>query len=636
MHLLDDVDPAIRPHCICHGANVHLKLSSVKLGDELFEIVMQTLRSHAFIKSLSLLHLGGGPKMAVGVADMLEHNSSLTSCDLSGNAIGSHGSKCLSMSLHHNMTLRRLSLHKCSLGTDGIADWAAFLQQGRNATLDTLDLSFNQIDDEGTALIASSLCNLKYKPSPTRRWHLNLLGNPITDAGIAILATMMTSTTIVATLDVVNAKSYEILQPERAVYIEHCARRNTRTVHHHDVVDAIRAIALSVRKAEVTRLLHVPLSEVDCVNLAHALAQCHATTHLVLRNNTLTLAGLGLLAQCLTTNKSLYSLSFVDNNVGGDGFLILLQALTQHATGSSLRELHIANSKAIRPETGQALWPQRRTAAIYQVFVQGCVLTSITLSNCALDDSNTAALVASFAWGCVLEQLDLSHNGFTDHVVPVFQRLLRRCRRMQSLDVGGNLCTLAGACPLVLSVTRHEAMQTLKLGRFAALDPHIATIASYVQANDRLVHLDVAAAHEHSRYVPVLQAMRAKLARNRTSMQEAGSGDASPSQDCDPQIEHRRQCRLLYVGREVARDSATSWLRPANLNYLVEQRFMGVDDFDANEAIEANTMSIEDLNVSHVLRQAVERMAMGNCDVNVLKAWEYIQMGLEDTRHAIF
>ncbi|RHY91630.1 hypothetical protein DYB35_008093 [Aphanomyces astaci] len=292
---------------------------------------------------------------------MLEHKSSLTSCDLSGNSIGSHGSKCLSLSLHANARLRRLSLRQCNLGSDGIADWAMFIQRGRNTVLDMLEyvsisrltmynrvssLSRNRIDDDGAAMLASALQQLKFTPTPTRKWCINLLGNAITDAGVAHLASAMKKCTVVTSIDVANSKAYGIEQPERVVFIEHCARRNTRQVAHQVAEEVVRAMAQSERKAEITRLEHVQLTEVDCVSLGHALRRSHATTHLVLRNNTLTLAGLRLFAPSLSVSMSLFSITLVDNNVGGDGLFALLMAIRDNSTEWPLRELHIINSTA--------------------------------------------------------------------------------------------------------------------------------------------------------------------------------------------------------------------------------------------------------------------------------------------------
>ncbi|RQM23056.1 hypothetical protein B5M09_004711 [Aphanomyces astaci] len=231
---------------------------------------------------------------------MLEHKSSLTSCDLSGNSIGSHVSS----------------------------------------------LSRNRIDDDGAAMLASALQQLKFTPTPTRKWRINLLGNAITDAGVAHLASAMKKCTVVTSIDVANSKAYGIEQPERVVFIEHCARRNTRQVAHQVAEEVVRAMAQSERKAEITRLEHVQLTEVDCVSLGHALRRSHATTHLVLRNNTLTLAGLRLFAPSLSVSMSLFSITLVDNNVGGDGLFALLMAIRDNSTEWPLRELHIINSTA--------------------------------------------------------------------------------------------------------------------------------------------------------------------------------------------------------------------------------------------------------------------------------------------------
>ncbi|KAH9105052.1 hypothetical protein AeMF1_019014 [Aphanomyces euteiches] len=622
----DNIDSRLQPFCIRHGAQLHLKLSSIELTDDLLECVLRAVQIHSNITSLSLLNLGGGPKMAVVLADMLEHNTSLTSCDLSGNAIGSHGSKCLSHSLFYNHTLQSLSLRKCSLGTDGIADWVSFIQHGRNSTLDTLNLSYNRIDDEGAELLATALQQLKFKPSPTRRWRLNLLGNPISDIGLDAIATMMRFNTFIITLDIANSKSYALTKPERGAFVEHCARRNTRNVAAVDVHAAIEAIGLSLRRAENTRLAHVPLTEVDCVKLSHALSRSKATTHLYLRHNTMSLAGLTLLSSSLSTCRSLYSLTLVDNDVGGDGVMALLKAIDGFdvEAASPLRELHIINSKAMQPT-----WPRRCVAPIYRCLVQGSLLTAITLANCGLDDATTPAIVAGLAWGCRLESVNLARNGFTDKSIPVFQVLLRRSSRLAELNVGGNQCTLTGLSTLAQWTNDHKALRRLKLGRVARLDDALLSIEKCISSNDRLVELELGAAHEHSKYRPIMQAIQSKIAANRT-LQGTQQAAEAPTMPTTVRDHHVLQCRLQYVAREVARDSVAWWIHPRSVVYLVEQRFMALEDVNASELVEAMAMQSEDINASVVIAQATESLAMAANDTDVLKLEEYMHMTMED------
>ena len=97
-------------------------------------------------------------------------------------------------------------------------------------------LSYNRIDDEGAVLFGQTLATLHFKPSLARLWHVNLLGNDITDVGVAALVTLMQTCPLFATLDVANAKSYAVDTPSQVVYIEHRARRNTQQGQHNGKV----------------------------------------------------------------------------------------------------------------------------------------------------------------------------------------------------------------------------------------------------------------------------------------------------------------------------------------------------------------------------------------------------------------
>jgi hypothetical protein len=130
---------------------IHLCLNGINVNDDTLHNIIQEVKLNPSIQTLSLRNLGIqnshemlnktrspfyiqmyfvglGPKHAIMIADLFETNATITSCDLSGNAIGSHGSKCLTDSLRQNVSLTHLSLRKCNLGTDGITDWIKFIE----------------------------------------------------------------------------------------------------------------------------------------------------------------------------------------------------------------------------------------------------------------------------------------------------------------------------------------------------------------------------------------------------------------------------------------------------------------------------------------------------------------------------
>jgi hypothetical protein len=200
-----------------------------------------------------------------------------------------------------------------------------------------------------------------------------------------------------------------------------------------EVTAQIQAIAHSVRKAEHVCIDGISLSIIHCVQLAHALSKALATTHLVLRHNTLTPSGLHVLANALQQNTSLYHLSLIDNAVDGQGVLWLMRSIGAAASSSSLKELHISNALAMKMPP----WPRRLNAPLYQCLVQSCPsLTKLTLSNCGLHDPDIAVLIAGLAWSCQVKHVNISHNAMTDHIVPIFEyRLLVRARTLQTLDL---------------------------------------------------------------------------------------------------------------------------------------------------------------------------------------------------------
>ncbi|KDO33692.1 hypothetical protein SPRG_22097 [Saprolegnia parasitica CBS 223.65] len=562
-------------------SGLHLRLDGVTLDAKAFDRLVLLVQANPRIRRLSMRNLGLGPKLAVFVADLLATNCTLTAVDLSGNAIGSHGAKCLAtVLLERNATLQELSLARCGLHSDAFLSWIEFFERASpDTTFHTLNVAHNAIGDDGALALAKALEH--ERQLPLRGWRFDLRRNGITDVGVTALATLLAKTHAVVQLDVANARSFEVREPERVVFLEHRCRRNAAEMHTRVVDAAVRTILASTRRAESMVLENVPVSVAQAVGLAHALKHTLATTNLTLRNNALCLAALQRLAEGLAFNQTLYRLTLRDNGVSGDAFVALLSALARNAT-PPLRELEISHATQLP----MPLWPRRVNGRVYRFFTQtGHQLTHITLDHCGLTDVDVGAIVAGLAWNGALQAANFGRNHITDAGVRIFHLLLHRCANLASLDISGNQCTLDGIVSVVARASDHLRLRSLRVGRFPEFSPTLFTIASHIGRSDSLLRFEIAAANDHSRYASAKAAIQATLNLNRKK---------NPVPPATAFAAWTRHCRGHYMARDVAHSTASRLVQPHK--HIIAMRLLHVEDVNVLICFACCEMASEDID----------------------------------------
>ncbi|QDZ20088.1 leucine-rich repeat-containing protein [Chloropicon primus] len=158
-----------------------VNLSSNKIGSRGCKALSRfLLEKTCRIEELNLSNNRLTDKSAKCILSALEHNTSIKSLNLSRNFLTGKSSVVLCDFLSsHNMHLQSLDLSWNTLKGRGCGDLLKSLSQ--DGTLNSLNLGWNGIQDEGALLIAEFIGHLNIE-------ELDLNGNGITDSGfIAIL-----------------------------------------------------------------------------------------------------------------------------------------------------------------------------------------------------------------------------------------------------------------------------------------------------------------------------------------------------------------------------------------------------------------------------------------------------------------
>lgn len=218
--------------------------------------------------------------------------------------------------------------------------------------------------------------------------------------------------------------------------IEYYLKRNAGVLKRACLLDRIAQIAESSLEVSTCHIDHETLSLSDADALTVALKDNVSITDLRLQDNGLPQEATKRIVNALHNNKFITKLAIVDNNIGDSGFLALSALL--RSPGSALRSLKVANSIHVNEQSGLLQISPRTASAFHYTFANFSALTTLSLSNCALDDVLIGAIVSGVARGARIESLCLPFNRISDRSVHVFAHLMHRCQLLRYLDLVGS------------------------------------------------------------------------------------------------------------------------------------------------------------------------------------------------------
>jgi hypothetical protein len=165
-------------------------LSETVLGEDDERAIASELRVNTTLTTLDLSRNAIGAAGAASLAEALRVNTALTELYLSHNSIGDVGAASLADALRVNSSLTKLILYINSIGDAGAASLAAALRS--NTTLTNLYLRTNSIGDAGAASLADAL---RVNTSLTNLFMVNNAISPANESALSDLASANKATT---------------------------------------------------------------------------------------------------------------------------------------------------------------------------------------------------------------------------------------------------------------------------------------------------------------------------------------------------------------------------------------------------------------------------------------------------------
>ena len=331
--------------CIKENKNVEEKLASafnaslqietvaffgLNVDETLAVFLRNFLKASTTVTTVDLSDSSSGVVNAVG--ECLKYNSTLTSLDLTGNEIGDDGAAVLGECLQSNTSLKKLSLDYNGIGADGAAALGECLKY--NTSLKKLYLNYSRIDDDSAAVLGECL---KHNTSLTR---FDLNNNEIGGDGAVALGGCLKYNTSLTKLYLHDNN----IGDDGAAGLGECLKYNTSLTsldfsNNGIGDDGAAALGECLKYNTSLTTLYLYDNDIDDDGAA-ALSEClkfnTSLTELDLGDNVIGDDGAAALGECLKCNTSLTKLDLDDNSIGDDGAAALGECLKYNTSLTTL------------------------------------------------------------------------------------------------------------------------------------------------------------------------------------------------------------------------------------------------------------------------------------------------------------
>lgn len=471
------------------------------------------VQKYTTITSLDVSGNAIGDNGALVVGRLFPTNVAITKLNLSKTQITDVGARSMAEGLKSNVSMKKLiingvipvdefrdaRIHELNLSQKNYKDADAIIIAillMENKSLSKLDLSQNEILDSGACALAEAL------ETNITLTELNLHHNQIADSGARALIEGLKTDTSMIRLDI----SSNSISNQGAAVIMQMLQENM-TLKSFDIRgntsiggSVAEDLAISVMKSEIIEIFSdIPVNNLKqndksvielnltgsgcgdteaCV-LAAFLKSNTVLLNLNLSNNEITDTGARALAEGLKENTTLLSLNLDQNHIEESGSCSLGEVLK---TNSSICFLKVLTSMMVELKENNLKWRGFKDPMTSHLVIHQNTITSLDLSENAL--GNQGAVVASrlLKSNATLLELDLSKNQIIDAGAHVLAEGLKSNVALKKLVING---------PIPIEEFRDKKTKIMNLSQSNYKDADAVIIASLLTDNKTITQLDL-------------------------------------------------------------------------------------------------------------------------------------------------
>jgi Ran GTPase-activating protein (RanGAP) involved in mRNA processing and transport len=447
-----------------------LVLRNNSIGPQGMPVVAESLCLNPSVRSLDVSHNSLKHGGALWLTVVLSNCPSLTSLHLSHNWICAEGAAGLAPSLAiHGHSLRSLNVRANHLGDAGLCSIARSLP----ASIETLDLSFNEIREEGAVCLGEALLRLPSLLS------LDLSYNRIGSLGTTRIVDALPSSVQNLMLSCISMGQDGL--SSLAASLPRFRSLRSLSVGLNSLTDSDASILADALppSIETLDLRGNQIGDAGTARISRALAgHTPRSLHsLNLRSNWIGDAGAASLAGAIPFLPSLCALDICHNFIGAEGTAHIATSLSLH---KGLRELSMSHNSVGAEGAARLADAIRRLPTLSSLFlgfnsigdagtssiacalsVHRCIKT-LSLDLNAIGRAGAVSLGKVLPFLSSLHTLSLGRNMIDDLGAASIAGAL--CESVSSLDLSFNLIGNGGAATLAASLPRLRSLARLKLG----------------------------------------------------------------------------------------------------------------------------------------------------------------------------
>ena len=433
----------------------------------------EVLQMNTTLISLKLCNINNNG--AVNIAKAIQMNTTLQTLDMSNNEISDDGVIAISDYLKRNSSLEKLNLSTNNITSEGAKAVAEAIQV--NTTLEKLDLSFNKLSDDGASFISDGLKTNKSLQE------IKMSTNEITNKGAKTIAEALQLNTTLKQLDLSINKIFD----DGATAISNVLKTN------------ITLQELNISHNNITNKGITKIIEVIQIN--------STLQNINISKNHISSDGLLYFMEMFKNKNSLQVVNITHNNVTRSGFTSIKQCIEnlQYPIQicASWNEINTYGqlvskiSKSCAPDNiKEDVWsfqeydPDHLVMCLSECLKEDDTLQNLNLQYKRITSEGAKSIAEAIKVNKTLKKLDINDNTISDDGAAAISDSLKSNNSLQQLNMSSNNITSEGTKKIAEAIKVNTTLKILRISSNRISDG-VAAISDSLKSNNSLQELNM-------------------------------------------------------------------------------------------------------------------------------------------------
>ena len=447
-----------------------LMLKQCKITDAGMNVLEQSVSE--IVSKLEYVDLSHNDSSPWGVYCAIIRQCSVNSLTLCGDYGMTEYVNSINESLQINTNLRSLKLE--NILKEGVKTIFMVIQTSK--TLTQLNLSRNQLSDDGAAAISDGL------KSNGLLQELCVSQNEITDEGAKMIAEAIQVNTALQKLDI----SYNEISDDGAATISDGLKCNISlqelNMSYNKITnEGAKMIGEAIKENKTLQKLNIhenSISDDGATAISDGLKYNISLQELNMSYNKITNEGAIMIGEAIKVNKTLQKLNIHENSISDDGATAISDGLKYNI---SLQELNMSYNKITN----------EGAIMIGEAIKVNKTLQKLNIRENSISDDGATAISDGLKYNISLQELNMSYNKITNEGAIMIGEAIKVNKTLQKLNIRENSISDDGATAISDGLKYNISLQELNMLSNKITSKGAKIIAEAIQVNTTLHTLDL-------------------------------------------------------------------------------------------------------------------------------------------------